>query len=121
MPVITIGTTGASWGLTAETAIIVQSHSAKSRRDKNEVQNHEGDVALVAYFNPRQEGTLAGVIVGTNGIAAAAPGVELTVANQQNTGGITVGDIMTDEVDVTQTNTDFKRISVTYTRYPLIT
>ena len=44
MAVITIGTTGATWGLTAETGVLVQTYSQKVSREKNEVRDNIGDV-----------------------------------------------------------------------------
>ena len=123
MPVVTIGTSGASWGLTAETGVIVQGVTAKTQREKNMVRNEQGDVALVAFYNPTQTYSINGVINNTTGIAAAAPGVVLTVANSSGVGsygGTTAGGIYTDDVDVQGSNTDFRKITVNATRYPLI-
>jgi hypothetical protein len=123
MPVVTIGTSGASWGLSAETAILVQSVGAKAQREKNMVRNASGDVALVAFYNPTKTYNVQGVIIGSTGIAAAAPGVVLTVANSSTVGaysGITAGGIYTDDVDVQGSNTDFVKITVNATQYPLI-
>jgi hypothetical protein len=124
MPVVTIGTSGASWGLTAETGVIVQGVTAKAQREKNMVRNEQGDVALVAFYNPTQTYSINGVTLSTSGIAAAAPGVVLTVANSTGVGsygGTTAGGIYTDDVDVQGSNTDFRKITVNATRYPLIT
>jgi hypothetical protein len=120
MAVTTIGTTGAVWGMTAETGIIVQTGSASINREKNEVRNEVGEVSLVAYFNYTQAYSIEGVVVGTAGIAGAAAGVALTIANVQNTNGVTTGGIYTDEVELTLSNTEFKKIRVSATRYPLI-
>ena len=46
MAVIIIGTTGATWGLTAETGVIVQTATNKTSREKNLVKNEQGDVVL---------------------------------------------------------------------------
>jgi hypothetical protein len=120
MAVTTIGTTGAVWGMTPETGIIVQTGSASINREKNEVRNEVGEVSLVAYYNYTQAYSIEGVVVGTAGIAGAAAGVALTIANVQNTNGVTTGGIYTDEVELTFSNTDFKKIRVSATRYPLI-
>lgn len=120
MSVTTIGTTGAVWGLSAETGIIVQRHSASNKRDINEVRNHEGEVALVAFYNAFQEGSLEGIITGSTGIATAAPGVALTVANEHEANGVTTGGVYTTQVDVNGANTEFKTIAVNYKRWPLI-
>jgi hypothetical protein len=120
MAVTTIGTTGAVWGLTAETGILVQTGSATTSREKNEVRNEVGEVSLVSFYNATQAYSVEGVIIGTAGIAGAAPGVALTIANAQSSNGVTTGGIYTDEVEITLSNTDFKRIRVSATRYPLI-
>ena len=117
MPVITIGTTGVTWGLTAETGLLVQTTSEKINREKNEVRDSQGDFALVAFYNPLRKMSVSGVIVGSTGIAAAAPGVALTIANIGVTNGITTGGVYTDDVDITSGNTAFKTISVNATQY----
>lgn len=117
MAVITIGTTGATWGLTAETGILVQTTSSKDTREKNQVRDEQGDFALVAFYNPTQAISIAGVIIGTGGVAAAAPGVALTFANKNNGNGVTTGGIYTDDVDVAGSNVDFKKLTATATRY----
>jgi hypothetical protein len=117
MAVITIGTTGATWGLTAETGILVQTTSSKDTREKNQVRDEQGDFALVAFYNPTQSISIAGVIVGTTGVAAAAPGVSLAFANKNGLNGVTTGGIYTDDVDVAGGNTEFKKITATATRY----
>jgi hypothetical protein len=117
MAVITIGTTGATWGLTAETGIIVQTTSDKTNREKNEVRNEQGDISLVAYYNPLRKLTVSGVIVGSTGIAAAAPGVALTVANKGTTNGVTTGGVFCDDVELAGTNTEFKKITANATQY----
>jgi len=120
MSVITIGTTGVTWGLTAETGVLVQTIGVKTAREKNAVRNNQGDVTLVGFYNPTQTYAIAAVIAGNTGIATAAPGVVLTVANATGIGGITSGGIYTDDVDVAMANTEFQKITVNATRYPLI-
>lgn len=117
MAVITIGTTGATWGLTAETGVLVQTVSNKTSREKNEVRDEVGDISLVAYYNPLRKIAVTAVVVGTTGIAAAAPGVALTVANIGTANGVTTGGVYTDDVDVSGENVGFKKISVNATQY----
>ena len=117
MAVITIGTTGATWGLTAETGILVQTSSDKTSRKKNEVRDNQGDVALVGYYNPLRKLAISGVIVGSTGIAAAAPGVALTIANIGTTNGVTTGGVYCDDVELAGTNTEFKKITTNATQY----
>ena len=117
MAVITIGTTGATWGLTAETGILVQTTSDKVSREKNEVRDSQGDVTLVGYYNPMRKLTVSGVIVGSTGIAAAAPGVVLTIANKGTTNGVTTGGAYCDDVELAGGNTEFRKITANATQY----
>lgn len=117
MAVITIGTTGATWGLTAETGVLVQTFSQKISREKNEVRDAGGDIALVSYYNPLSKFSFSCVIAGTTGIAAAAPGVALTLANISATNGATTGGVYTDDVELAGGNTEFKKVTGSATQY----
>lgn len=117
MAVIIIGTTGATWGLTAETGVIVQTVTNKTSREKNLVRNEAGDVALGSFYNPLRTISISAVIVGTSGIAAAAPGVSLTVANGGSSNGGPTGGIYTDDVETAGGNTEFKKCTVNATQY----
>lgn len=120
MAVITIGVTGALWGVTAETGIICQSTSAKVSREKNQVRNESGEFALVSFYNPLQTFTVSGVFTSAAGIATAAPGVALTIANTNTGNGVTAGGIYTDDVEIAKVNTEFKKVTANATQYPLI-
>lgn len=121
MPATIIGTSGATWGLTAETGVLIQRQNAKTSREKNQVRNHEGEVTLVSFYNATQTYSMEGVTTGSTGIVAAEPGVALTLANTFPDNGVTAGLVFTDDVDVAKINTDFQKITVNATRYPLIT
>ena len=118
MAVITIGTTGAVWGVTAETGIICQTVSTKAQREKNMVRNESGDVTLVSYYNPSQTFTISGIFTSASGIAAAAPGVALTVANTNTGNGVYGGGIYVDDVEVAKVNVDFKKVTANATQWP---
>jgi hypothetical protein len=118
MAAIIVGTTGATWGLNAEIGILVQTVGAKTAREKNIVRNATGDAILISYFNPTVAHTISGVIIGSTGIAAAQPGVALTLANTFNSfGGISAGGIYTDDVDINGVNNEFTKITVNATQY----
>lgn len=117
MAVITIGTTGATWGLTAETGVLVQTYSQKVSREKNEVRDAIGDVALVSYFNPLAKISFSAVLAGTTGVATAAPGVAQTFANIAASNGSPTGGVYIDDVELSYANTEFKKISGSATRY----
>jgi hypothetical protein len=118
MAVITIGTTGASWGLTAETGMLVQTVTVKATREKNQVRDNVGEFAAVSFYNPLQTFAISGVLTGT--ITNAAAGLLLTVANTNTANGVTTGGIYVDDIEITKANTEFKKITANATQYPLI-
>jgi hypothetical protein len=122
MPALLLGSsTGASFGCTAETGILINSFSISTSSDKQEVKNENGEVKLVAYYNPKSAISVAGTVAGTTGVVAASVGVSLTLANIESVGGVTAGLVLVDSVAVTKKPDGFKDISVSATRYPLIT
>jgi len=121
MPVTTIGSAGVIWGLSTETGIIAQSVSAKTTREKNQVRNESGEFVAVAFYNATQTFSVSGVMTGASGLASAAPGVAMSLANTSTSNGVTQGLIVVDDVDVSRGNTEFKKISINATQYPLIT
>ncbi len=118
MAVTTIGTTGAVFGLTAETGMLVQTVTAKVAREKNQVRNEVGEFTVVAFYNPLQTFAISGVLTGT--ITNAAPGLALTVANTNTANGVSTGGIYVDDIEIAKTNTEFKKITANATQYPLI-
>lgn len=125
MPVITAGTTGATWGLTAETGIIAQSLGFKVNRELKEEKGPQGDAVLLAWFNAKGKYSIAGVIIGATGVAAAAPGVALVIANDPISTGTAYGitgsnAIYTDDIDIPLGNVEFKKITANGTKYAVI-
>ena len=76
---------------------------------------------LVAITNPRSAISLSGTVAGSTGVAAAAVGVALTLANSDTIGGVSAGINIVDSVSLSKSQNGFKQISVSATRYPLIT
>jgi hypothetical protein len=113
--------TGTSFGCTVETGILINSFSISTSSDKQEVRNENGEVKLVAYYNPKSAISVAGTVAGTTGVVAAATGVAITLANLESVGGVSVGNVIVDSVSVNKRPDGFKDISVSATRYPLIT
>jgi hypothetical protein len=122
MPATLLGSsTGTSFGCTAETGILINSFSISTSTDKQEVRDENGQVKLVAYYNPRAAISVAGTVAGTSGVAAATVGVALTLANIESVGGVSTGAVLVDSVQVSKRLDGFKDISVSATRYPGIT
>ena len=57
---------------------------------------------------------------GAGGIATASVGAVLTLVNTSSGNGVTTGLILTDDIDIQKTNTDWQKISVNATQRPLI-
>jgi hypothetical protein len=121
-PTLLGSATGVTFGMAAETGILVTSYSAAVKSDKLEVRDENGSVKLISYYNPVQTITVAGTVAGTSGVAAAQVGVALTIANTDTlTGGIASGINIVDSVTVSKKQNGFKDISISASRYPLIT
>jgi len=121
-----IGTiSGTAFGATAESGILIQNFSVSNAAEKVEVKNSTGDVVLVGFHNQKVTGTIAGVIAGTTGVAAAQVGALLTgIQNTYMIGGlsgitgsVTTSGVVVDTVAITQSPDKFKEISIGFTKY----
>lgn len=112
--------TSVVFGCTAETGIIINSFTRTSQREKAEVTDEDGDVVAVGYFKPTASITIEGTVNGTTGIAAAAPGVALSINSAISGNGITGGSVVVDSAERGQTSEGFTTLSVSATQYPLL-
>lgn len=110
--------TSVVFGCTAETGIIINSYTRTVQREKAEVSNSDGDVVAVAYYKPTASISIEGTLNGTTGVAAAAPGVALTISNSVSGSGITGGSVIVDSVTRTSTSEAFSTLSIEATQYP---
>lgn len=108
------------FGCTAETGIIINNFTYTTQREKAEVTDEDGDVVAVSYYKPTATISIEGVLNGTTGVAAAAPGVALTLASTTSGNGITSGSILVDSTTRTQTNEAFANFATEATKYPLL-
>jgi hypothetical protein len=111
-------TSGVSFGATNETGILLSSFNLSASSDKVEVKNASGDVTLVAFANQKVTGSFSGTLAGTSGVAAAAIGVAITLANMESVGGVTTGTTVIDSVAVARAQGSFKTLTGNFTRYP---
>jgi hypothetical protein len=109
------------FGCTAETGIIVNSFSRQVSREKAEVMDNDGDVVAVSYYKPTASISISGTLNGNTGVAAAAPGVALTLASTTSGNGITTGKVIVDSVSLTKSAEGFQEFSVEGTQYPELT
>lgn len=113
----------ASFGVTAETGILIENISKSVSSEKLEKQDNDGDTVLVAYFDKRATFGIDGVLLGVTGIGAAVIATAITSANSGiggvgGGGGVTTGTIYVDTVDYNGVNKDFVNISISATQYP---
>lgn len=108
------------FGCTAETGIIINNFSRTTQREKAEVMDEDGDVIAVSYYKPTATISIDGVINGTTGIGAAAPGVALSINSTTSGNGITGGSIIVDSTTRTQTSEGFVTFATEGTQYPLL-
>jgi hypothetical protein len=110
--------TSVVFGATAETGIIINSFSRAVSREKAEVMDNDGDVVAVSYYKPIASISISGTLNGSTGVAAAAPGVALTIASTTSGSGITGGKVVVDSVTLNQTSEGFNEFAVEATQYP---
>jgi hypothetical protein len=121
MPVTTIGTTGVVWGITAEGGMLVQSVTAKITREKNQVRNEAGEFVALAFYNALQTYSLNAVLIKPQTqLGTVSPGFAFNLANVHIGNGVTTGGIYCDDVEIAKSNTEFQKITVNATQYPLI-
>jgi len=121
MAVNLFGNASLEWGLTAETGILVQSYDRSVGGDEKEAKNHEGEVVGVSLYNPRADHTVEGYIAGSTGIAAAAFGAALTIANVGSGNGVSAGQVICNGVDEKRVNEDYGMITARARQNPLVT
>jgi hypothetical protein len=112
--------TSVVFGCTAETGIIINSFSRQVSREKAEVMDNDGDVVAVSYYKPTATISIEGTLNGSTGVAAAVPGVALTIASTTSGSGITGGSILVDSITRSETSEGFATFSVEATQYPSI-
>jgi len=110
--------TSVVFGCSAETGILISTFSREVSREKAEVTDNDGDVVAVSYFKPTATISIEGVVNGSTGIAAAAPGVALSMNSTTSGNGITGGSIIVDSVSREETAEGFATFSVSATQYP---
>lgn len=121
MPATTVSSSAAAsvvFGCTAETGILISTFSREVSREKAEVMDNDGDVVAVSYFKPTATISIEGVVNGTTGVMAAAPGVALSINSATSGNGITGGSIIVDSVSREETSEGFASFSVSATQYP---
>jgi phosphatidylglycerophosphate synthase len=106
------------FGATAETGIILSSFSRSVQSSKAELMDEDGDIVAVSHYGKTATISLTGAINGTSGVATAAVGGLLTLANATTEFGVTGGKIVVDSVSSEQGSDAFKTLTIEATQYP---
>jgi hypothetical protein len=106
------------FGATAETGIILSSFSRSVQSSKSELMDEDGDIGAVSYYGKTATISLTGAINGTTGVATAAVGGLLSLANTTTEFGVTGGKIVVDSVSSEQGSDAFKTLTIEATQYP---
>lgn len=115
-----LGKNGATRGMSDEAGVIIENLSFQATAEKEEIVGPSTDYELISYHARKQSISGDGIVLGTTGVMAGAPGVALTLANSVNIGGITTGDIFVDDIQG-QRSTGLYRMNFNASRYPGIT
>jgi hypothetical protein len=109
---VTIGTTGLSFGATAESGLLISSFSETRNIEKAEVRDATGNVVGIALYNQTDSISFSGSITGSYATTAGA--VLTTLANATSTGG----KIVVESVAFSKGSDAFVSVDVSATRYP---
>jgi hypothetical protein len=116
------GSIGLSWGLTsAETGILAQSYERAVSGSEKLAKNNAGETVGVSYYDAIADHTIEGYYAGTTGIAAAAFGTALVIANVLSGNGVAAGIVICNSVTDKLANEDFRSFNATCRQFPLIT
>jgi hypothetical protein len=107
-----------SFGITAETGIILSTFTRSVQGQKAELMDEDGDIVAISTYGRTATISLAGAINGTSGIATASVGGLLTIANATTEFGVTGGRIVVDSVSSEFGADKFRTITVQATQYP---
>jgi hypothetical protein len=106
------------FGATAETGLILSSFSRSVQSSKAELMDEDGDIVAISHYGKTATISLTGAINGTTGVATAAVGGLLTLANTTTEFGVTGGKIVVDSVSSEQGSDAFKTLTIEATQYP---
>lgn len=111
MAAATIGTTGLSFGLTAETIGLVQSFSETRNIEKNEIRNQVGEITGVAFYNATTAYSVSVAVTGNTSLTVGGSFASLANA-------ATVGTCRIDSIAINKTNSGFVTLDISATGYP---
>ena len=106
------------FGATAETGLILSSFSRTVQSSKAELMDEDGDIVAVSYYGANATISVSGASNGSSGLATAAVGGLLTLANSTTSHGVSGGKIVVDSVASEQGSDTFRTLTIEATQYP---
>lgn len=106
------------FGASAETGLILSSFSRTVQSSKAELMDEDGDIVAVSYYGATATISIAGASNGSTGLATAAVGGLLTLANSTTSHGVSGGKIVVDSVSSEQGSDAFRTLTIEATQYP---
>ena len=80
--------------------------------------DEDGDIVAVSYYGATATISVAGASNGSTGLATAAVGGLLTLANATTAHGVSGGKIVVDSVSSEQGSDAFRTLTIEATQYP---
>lgn len=112
---------GSTFGLTAQTGILLESVTHNYVQDKKMIADADGDMVSKTFFNERVEGNMSGYQLTSGFTGTIAASISLAAAPVDHLVG-SVGSLTTVEsVSRTYSNTDYQKIELTFENYAGIT
>jgi hypothetical protein len=113
---ILINLSGCTFALSAETGAIIQSHNRGVASKKKDVFNMTTSATIgYVFYDFSANYSWSAIVNGSTGLAIAAPGVVLTLANDlgigTNKNGVNSGGIYTTSFDCSHGEEDLRMIS----------
>jgi hypothetical protein len=113
---ISINLTGTTFLLTAETGVLVQSEERNIESKLKEVFSTSGGYTIgYVFYDFVATQDFSAIVSGTTGVAIAAPGVALSLANDLGIGtaknGVSAGGLYTKTVRISHQAEDLRMIS----------
>lgn len=106
------------FGATAETGLILSSFARSVQSSKAELMDEDGDIVAVSYYGANATISISGASNGSTGLATAAVGGLLTLANSTTSHGVSGGKIVVDSVSSEQGSDAFRTLTIEATQYP---
>jgi hypothetical protein len=109
-----IGLPSVTFGITAETGVVVQNFTSTETAETTEISKHNGTFSAVAFSNRKQNISLS----GNCNDAVDSVGATLTLA--ANAGAVSSGTYHVTDTSYTETSDGFNSFDISATKFPAL-